>query len=51
MEASLKYTDENLHALQKTCKKTQKRAVCANCARTCLSGEKRVQEKRRQKVL
>jgi hypothetical protein len=35
MEASLKYTDENLHALQKTAQKPQKRAVRANCALVC----------------
>ena len=35
MEASLKYTDENPHALQKTDQKTQKytkRAFCAHAA-------------------
>jgi len=34
MEASLKYTDENLHALQKTAQNTRKRALCANRVQT-----------------
>ena len=32
MVASLKYTDENLHTLQETAEKPQKRALGTDCA-------------------
>jgi hypothetical protein len=49
MEASLKYTDENLHALQKTTQKTQKyplRTICAQMRwfdRKCKHAQKKSQ--------